>query len=114
MLKCMMAPAPMQLMVIPVVLVLVDNKPMANMMNFAPMVNVLPSPSPCQILTASACGVPVPCLPATVAPFIPHPTVYVGSPANLAIKVGTKTFCAIGGMIENFAIAQWGILRELK
>lgn len=77
MLQCSFGMAPSQLMVTDPTRPLLDNKPQANMMDFAPMVNVLPF-GMCQSLanptvasaTTAAMGVLTPC---PASPSSPHP-----------------------------------------
>jgi hypothetical protein len=79
-LQCTMGMAPGTLLVLPVNKTMGGGVPAANIMDFAPMVNILPfgmcqSPSNPVVAaaTAAALGVltPMPCIPATVAPWSP-------------------------------------------
>lgn len=96
MLTCAAGTAPSTLVVIPPT-VLAESKPAANILDFAPFVNIMPFGT-CNILTAAALGVPTPCVPATVAPWAPgSPTVLVrGAPA---LNNTSMCNCAIGGVI---------------
>ncbi len=78
--------------------VLGEKKPAANILDFIPFVNILPFGT-CNILTAAASGVPTPCVPATVAPWVPgSPKVILrGAPALNNTSVCN---CAVGGVIS--------------
>jgi len=106
-LKCMFGMAPSTLTVIRPV-TQIGKQPMANIMDFAPMTNIAPF-GMCQSLanptvaaaTAAALGVltPMPCIPATTAPWIPGlPTVMVGKMP--ALTKDCKCMCMWAGMIE--------------
>lgn len=104
---CTFGMAPSTLMVIRPT-VMAQSMQAATIMDYAPMVNILPF-ALCQSLanptvaaaTAAALGVltPMPCVPAPVAPWTPgDPTVTVaGLPALVAGSVCT---CAYGGVIS--------------
>ncbi|MYM91593.1 DUF4280 domain-containing protein [Rugamonas sp. FT82W] len=107
MLKCSFGVAPGTLMVLPASAVLTA-VPDANIMDNKPMVNILPF-GMCQSLsnpmvaaaTAAALGVlvPMPCIPATVAPWVPgSPTVLLGNMP--ALNNSSKLMCMWGGVIE--------------
>lgn len=107
MLKCSFGLAPGTLMVLPANAVLTA-VPDANIMDNKPMVNILPF-GMCQSManpmvaaaTAAALGVlvPMPCIPATVAPWVPgSPTVLLGSMP--ALNDSSKLMCMWGGVIE--------------
>ena len=80
MLQCSMGLAPSTLMVLPDKRILLSNMPIASIMDFKPMVNILPF-GMCQSLanpvvasaTSAALGVltPMPCIPATSTPWMP-------------------------------------------
>jgi hypothetical protein len=107
MLKCSFGAAPSSLMVLPTNRV-VTAMPIANIMDYVPMMNILPfgmcsSPANPTVAaaTAAALGVltPMPCVPVTPAPWI------VGSPTVLvanfpALNNSAKCMCAFGGVIE--------------
>jgi hypothetical protein len=107
MLNCSFGAAPSQLMVLPQNRV-VTAQPIANIMDNKPMMNILPF-GMCSSLanptvaaaTAAALGVltPMPCVPATVAPWVPGaPTVLV---ANFpALNNSSKLMCMWGGVIQ--------------
>jgi hypothetical protein len=106
MLKCTFGVAPGTLMVLPANLVLTA-VPDANIMDNKPMMNVLPF-GMCQSManpmvaaaTAAALGVltPMPCIPATVAPWVPgSPTVLIGNMP--ALNNSSKLMCMWGGVI---------------
>jgi hypothetical protein len=106
MLKCTFGLAPGTLMVLPMNLVLTA-VPDANIMDNKPMMNILPF-GMCQSManpmvaaaTAAALGVlvPMPCIPMTVAPWMPGaPTVLVGNMP--ALNNSSKLMCMWGGVI---------------
>ena len=107
MLKCSFGVAPSSLIVLPQNRVLVSNMPMANIMDNKPMVNILPfgmcqTPSNPMVAaaTAAALGVltPMPCIPATVAPWTPgNPMTMVGSMP--VINNSSTLMCTWGGAI---------------
>ena len=105
--KCSFGMAPGKLLVPPVNRVLCGNQPAANIMDYKPMVNILPF-GMCQSLanptvaaaTTAANGVltPMPCVPNTVAPWTP------GSPAVLianmpALNDTSQCKCLWAGII---------------
>jgi hypothetical protein len=106
-LQCSFGVAPGPLSVLPVNRVLTGT-PAATIMDSAPLVNV-PSFGMCSCpsnpvviaATAAALGVltPMPCVPATVAPWLPGaPTVLIG---NLpALDDQSKLMCLWGGLIQ--------------
>ena len=106
MLKCTFGVAPGTLMVLPANCVLTA-VPDANIMDNKPMMNILPF-GMCQSManpmvaaaTAAALGVltPMPCIPATVAPWVPgSPTVLIGNMP--ALNNSSKLMCMWGGVI---------------
>ena len=107
MMTCSFGVAPSSLMVLPLNRVLVSNMPMANIMDNKPMLNILPfgmcqsAANPMVIAaTAAAMGVltPMPCIPATVAPWTPgNPVTMVGSMP--VINNSSTLTCTWGGMI---------------
>ena len=108
MLKCSFGVAPSTLSVLPVNRVMGHSVPLATIMDFAPMVNIMPfgmcnAPSNPQVIaaTSAALGVftPMPCVPVTVAPWVPgSPTVMVGP--FPALSSASKCMCAWGGVIQ--------------
>ena len=80
MMQCSMGMAPSSLVVLPDKRVMVSNMPMANIMDFKPMVNI-PTFGMCQSLanptvasaTSAAMGVltPMPCVPVPAGPWTP-------------------------------------------
>lgn len=108
MLQCSFGMAPSAFMALPDKAILVENKPIANIMDNKPMVNIMPF-GMCQSLanpavasaTAAALGVltPMPCVPVTAAPWVPgSPTVLVkGFPA---LNQNCKLMCSWGGVIS--------------
>jgi len=77
--KCSMGTSPAMLVVLPDRRILLDGQPQANIMDFKPMVNILPfglcrSLANPTVATATAANLgrlqPMPCIPNTVAPWI--------------------------------------------
>ena len=108
MMTCSFGMAPSSLVVLPVNRVLVGNVPAANIMDYAPFVNIPPFAT-CMSLanpavaaaTAAALGVltPMPCTPVTAAPWVPGcVTVLI---ANMpALNDSSKCICSFGGVIQ--------------
>jgi len=98
MLQCTTGTAPSTLIVTPEKMTNASVLPAANIMDYIPMKNIVPFGT-CNILTSAALGVPTPCVPAVVAPWVPgSPTVMVrGMPA---LNNMSKAVCTIGGMIS--------------
>jgi hypothetical protein len=105
--QCSFGVAPAPLAVLPANAVLTGT-PAATIMDHAPMVNV-PTFGMCSSManpmviaaTAAALGVPtpMPCIPATVAPWAPgSPTVMIGNMP--ALNNTCKLTCMWGGMIQ--------------
>lgn len=105
---CSFGAAPSSIVVTPVNRVTAEGKPMANIMDNKPMMNIPPfgmcmslaNPTTAS-LTAAALGVltPGPCIPATSAPWMPgSATVLV---ANMpALNSTSKCICMYGGQIS--------------
>ena len=112
MLQCSFGVAPSSMVVLPLNRMMTSYVPAANIMDNKPMVNIMPfgmcmSPSNPTVAaaTAAALGVltPMPCIPATTAPWAPGaPTVML---ANMPALDNTSTLmCMWGGVITvNFA-----------
>lgn len=93
MMTCSFGVAPSSLIVLPANRVMTSNMPAANIMDFAPMVNIPPFGMCSSIAnpqvaaaTTAALGVltPMPCIPVTVAPWVPgSPTVMLGNMPTL-------------------------------
>ena len=107
-LQCSFGMAPSTLVVLPINQMLTSSQPAANIMDHKPMVNILPFGMCTSIAnptvasaTAAAMGVltPMPCVPATAAPWVPGaPTVLLG---NMAVLNNTSTLmCNWGGVIS--------------
>jgi hypothetical protein len=96
MMTCTSGTAPSTLVVAPPP-VCGESKPIANILDHAPVANIPPFGT-CNVLTSAAAGVPTPCVPATV-PWAPgSPTVMVrGAPA---LNNTSKCVCSIGGVIS--------------
>ncbi len=105
--QCSFGVAPAPLTVLPVNRVLAG-APAATIMDHVPMLNIAPfgmcsSPANPMViaLTAAALGVPTPapCIPATVAPWVPGaPTVLIGSMP--ALDNTCKLMCLWAGVIQ--------------
>lgn len=105
-LKCTFGVAPSSLVVLPSNAVLTQ-VPDANIMDFKPMLNILPF-GMCQSIsnpvvaaaTAAALGVltPMPCIPMTTSPWAPgSPSVQLGNMPTL--NNSSKLICMWGGVI---------------
>ena len=115
-LQCSFGAAPSSLTVLPTNRVLTST-PDANIMDYAPMVNILPF-GVCSSLanptvasaTAAALGVltPMPCIPNTVAPWVPgSPTVLIGNMP--ALNNSSKCMCAWAGVIQIVSPGQFTV-----
>jgi len=111
-LQCTFGVAPSSMVVLPKNMMMTSFVPAANIMDYIPMVNIMPfgmcsSPSNPTVAaaTAAALGVltPMPCIPVTTAPWVPGaPTMML---ANMpALDDTSKLMCTWGGVISvNFA-----------
>jgi hypothetical protein len=108
MLQCNFGMAPSSLVVLPVNRTYTDQAPDANIMDHAPMVNIMPF-GMCTSLanptvaaaTAAAMGAltPMPCIPNTPAPWVAGaPTVVLGNAP--ALDNISKLMCVWGGLIQ--------------
>ena len=105
---CTFGMAPSSLVVLPINRVFTNMVPDANIMDYIPMVNIMPfgmcmSPANPAVAaaTAAALGVltPMPCIPATAAPWVPGcPTVLIGNMP--ALESNSKCMCSYGGVIQ--------------
>jgi hypothetical protein len=106
-LACSFGAAPASLTVLPANRRITDNQPAANIMDYVPMVNIMPfgmcmSPSNPQVAaaTAAALGVltPQPCIPATSSPWTPgSPTVILAN--QPALNDTSTCMCMWAGVI---------------
>jgi len=106
-LQCSFGVAPSALAVLPANQTMTGT-PAANIMDYVPMLNILPfgmcsSPSNPVVIaaTAAALGVPtpMPCIPATSAPWMPGvPTVLIGNMP--ALSDACTLACMWGGVIQ--------------
>ncbi|MBO4665806.1 MAG: DUF4280 domain-containing protein [Paludibacteraceae bacterium] len=107
MLQCTFGLAPSTFMVVDPTRPMVQNKPIANIMDNKPMVNIMPF-GMCQSManptvasaTAAALGVltPMPCVPVVVAPWAPPAQARI---ANMPALINTgKCMCNWGGQIS--------------
>jgi len=108
MMMCTFGAAPSSLVVLPINRVMTNEVPDANIMDHIPMVNIMPF-GVCTSLanptvaaaTAAALGVltPMPCIPATPAPWVPGAlTVLLGNQPTLDNV--SKLMCIWGGVIS--------------
>lgn len=108
MMQCSFGLAPSSLVVLPVHKTLTNMVPDANIMDHAPMVNIMPFGMCTSIAnptvasaTAAALGVltPMPCIPNTPAPWVPGaPTVLLDNMPTLDDT--SKLMCIWGGVIQ--------------
>jgi len=107
MMQCTLGMAPSSLVVLPTNKVITNEMPDANIMDHIPMTNIMPF-GMCMSLanpevasaTAAALGVltPMPCIPNTVAPWVPGaPTVLLGNMPTLDNV--SQLMCMWGGVI---------------
>ena len=118
MIACSFGVAPAMLQVPPVNRVMAGGMPAANIMDNVPMVNILPfgmcssiaNPTVAAATTA-ALGVltPMPCVPATPAPWCPGaPTALIG---NIPLVSNTcKLICLWAGVIQVTAPGQFTVM----
>lgn len=94
---CTMGFAPAPLVILPDKMIINENKPMANIFDHQPMVNIFPFGT-CKLLLTPT-GQQLPCNPVTSTPWTPgNPQVLVkGKPA---LNNSSKLMCSIGGMIS--------------
>lgn len=105
---CSFGAAPSTLLVTPENRVMAGGPPMATIMDYVPVKNILPfgmcsSPANPQVAaaTAAALGVltPMPCIPVVPAPWAPgSPTVLVADKPTL--NQNSKAMCTWGGVIQ--------------
>ncbi|RAU37554.1 DUF4280 domain-containing protein [Enterobacter sp. ECC-175] len=106
--QCSFGVAPATLNVMPVSRTIVNNMPMANILDNKPFINILPF-GMCNSIanptvaaaTAAALGVltPMPCIPSTIAPWVPgSPTIMVGNAPALTAQ--SQLMCMWGGVIQ--------------
>ena len=116
-LMCTFGTAPSTLMVLPTAMVNAGKMPAGTIMDYAPLVNVLPfamcmsAANPTvAAATAAALGVvtPMPCIPATAAPWTPgSATVMIGGMP--ALSNSCKLMCSYGGSISITATGQFTV-----
>jgi hypothetical protein len=106
-LMCSFGMAPSNLVVLPVNRTMVGNQIAANIMDYIPMVNIMPFGMCMSIAnpvvasaTTAALGVltPMPCIPATASPWVPgSPTVLIGN--QPALNNTSQCLCNWAGVI---------------
>ena len=107
-LQCAMGMAPSSLVVLPINRVNTAEQPDANIMDYIPLVNIMPfgmcmSPANPEVAaaTAAAFGVltPMPCIPVTTSPWVPGaPTVLLAN--NPTLDSTSTLMCMWGGVIQ--------------
>jgi len=118
MLQCSFGVAPSALSVLPTSMVTAGGTPAATIMDNVPMMNIMPF-GMCSSLanptvaaaTTAALGVltPMPCVPATVAPWVPGaPTVLIGGMP--ALDNSCKLMCLWAGVIQIVSPAQMTVM----
>ncbi|MCP3101830.1 DUF4280 domain-containing protein [Myxococcus sp. K15C18031901] len=116
-LQCSFGVAPSSLVVLPTNKVMAPT-PAANILDNKPMLNIPPF-GMCQSManptvaaaTAAALGVltPMPCVPATAAPWVPGcPKLMVGSAP--ALESNSKLMCSYGGVIQVVSPGQMKVI----
>jgi hypothetical protein len=108
MLQCTMGVAPSTLTVLPINRVNTTEQPDANIMDYIPLVNIMPfgmcmSPANPAVAaaTAAALGVltPMPCIPVATSPWVPGaPTVMLGG--NPTLDSTSTLMCMWAGVIQ--------------
>ncbi|TWT43689.1 hypothetical protein RAS1_00880 [Phycisphaerae bacterium RAS1] len=106
-LQCTCGDAPTPLWVTSQMTVKIGNQYAATVMDHAPMANIKPFGT-CKTLTASASGVPTPCVPATTSPWSPGSTSVVKIGNFNALLSTDKLACSVGGMISITQAGQSG------
>jgi len=106
--QCTFGVAPSALVVLPANKVMAEGPPAANIMDHKPMVNIMPfgvcsSPANPMVAAATAAAlgvlVPMPCIPATAAPWAPGAaTVMIAKMP--ALDNVSKCMCSYGGAIS--------------
>jgi hypothetical protein len=118
MMMCSFGVAPSSLVVLPVNKVMTSNVPAANIMDHIPMTNIMPfgmcmSPANPVVAaaTAAALGVltPMPCIPATTAPWVPGAATVML--ANMPALDNVSTLMCMWGGVITFTMA--GQLTEM-
>ena len=111
-LMCSFGTAPSTFTVLPVGKVMGCNKPAATIMDNKPFVNIMPfamciAPSNPAVIAAS--GAPVPCVPNTVAPWVPGcATVMIGG--KPALNNNSKLNCMWAGVISITVPGQFTVM----
>ncbi len=116
-LTCIFGVAPSTLAVLPINRVFTSGNPAATIMDFKPMVNIMPfamciTPSNPQVAAATAAAfgvlVPQPCIPVITSPWIPgSPTVLIGG--QPALNSTCQCMCTWGGMIKPASPGQFTV-----
>lgn len=99
--KCSFSLAPATLNVLPINRILINGKPVANIMDNKPFLNVMSMglcTSPANPAVAAAFGAPCACVPVTTAPWINANTTVL-SAGIPTLDASAKLMCAYGGVI---------------
>ena len=102
--NCSFGAAPSTLVVLPINRVMVQNMPVATIMDYVPIVNIPPfaicnAPTNPAVIAAKVVGAPAPCVPIIPAPWVPgSPTVLVGNMP--ALNNSSKCMCTWAGVIS--------------
>ncbi len=99
MMQCTCGDAPQPLTVTSQMQAKIGNQFAATIMDYAPVVNIPPFGT-CKTLTASASGVPTPCVPATTAPWAPGSTSVCRFGNFNGLLDSDKLMCTVGGTIS--------------
>ncbi|QDU59227.1 hypothetical protein Pan216_00540 [Planctomycetes bacterium Pan216] len=95
---CAAGTAPQPLSVTSQMIYKIDGMKVATIMDMTPGVNLKPFGT-CNILTASASGVPTPCVPAPVGPWQPG-SVVQGVMGLKVLTIPATVNCGVGGVIS--------------
>jgi hypothetical protein len=113
---CTFGAAPSTLMVLPISMTMTDCLPAANIMAMAPIVNIVPfticnAPTNPMVIAAKIVGAPAPCIPLTVAPWIPTaPNVMMGEIPTLTAD--TMTMCIWAGVVKTTFPGEINVISE--
>lgn len=94
MLMCSFGTGPSELVVLPTTRITVDGMPVANISAMVPMLNIPPFP---MCISPIAGGIPIPCIPTLVGPWMPMGTIMFGGMP--ALDSLSKAICAREGIV---------------
>ena len=98
-LQCTCGSAPAKLIVMSQTLTTIEDKLAATVLDFKPGANIPPFGT-CNVLTAAALGVPVPCAMVPAGPWQPGSTTQVKIGEQLALLSTDKLMCSVPGVIS--------------